>query len=168
MLNNFGERSFITTQSIKKLSKDLREWGLAPTGWSVTGSKKIYDISQLEDTPSNRKLTFYKQRIIEGYDEERDIEFNQSLIVTFSLKYKDYQANIRAGQISRAENTIAQGKAKIEKIGQNDYKRFIHKTTITTDGEIAQKNIYALDTDAIAEESRYDGFYAVCTSISTE
>lgn len=168
MFNNFGERSFITTQSIKKLSKELREWCLAPTGWSVTGSKKIYDISQLEDTPSNRKLTFYKQRLIEGYDEERDIEFNQSLIVTFSLKYKDYQANIRAGQISRAENAIAQGKAKIEKIGQNDYKRFIHKTTITTDGEIAQKNIYALDTDAIAEELRYDGFYAVCTNLDDD
>lgn len=30
--NNFGERSFITAQSIKKLNNNLKEWCLEPTG----------------------------------------------------------------------------------------------------------------------------------------
>ena len=42
--NNFGERSFITTQSIKKLKKELKEWCLDPTGWELEGSRKKYDI----------------------------------------------------------------------------------------------------------------------------
>jgi transposase len=166
--NNFGERSFITTQSIRNLNRNLREWCLDPAGWSLAGSRKKYDISTLEDNKENRKLTFYKQKLIEGYDEERDIEFNQTLIVTYSLKYKDYQENIRANQIRRAENAIKSGKSKIEKNGQNDYKRFIHKTAVTSDGEVAEKRVYELDLDAVAEESRYDGFYAVCTNLDDD
>ena len=52
------------------------------------GSKKKYDISELENTLENRKKIFYKQKLIEGYDEERDITFDQTIIVTYSLKYK--------------------------------------------------------------------------------
>ena len=33
--NNFGERSFITTQSIKKLKSDLKEWCLDCKGWQL-------------------------------------------------------------------------------------------------------------------------------------
>lgn len=165
--NNFGERSFITTQSIKKLRTELKEWCLEPTGWSLSGKKKKYDIREIEDTPENRKLTFYKQKLIEGYDEERDIEFNQTLIVTYSLKYRDYQAKIRANQVSRAEKAI-NSKAEIEKIRQNDYKRFIQKTTVTDDGEVAEKNLYSLNLDAVAGEAEYDGFYAVCTNLDDD
>ncbi len=165
--NNFGERSFITTQSIKKLSTELKEWCLEPAGWSLSGKKKKYDIREIEDTPENRKLTFYKQKLIEGYDEERDIEFNQTLIVTYSLKYRDYQAKIRANQVSRAEKAI-NSKAEIEKIRQNDYKRFIQKTTVTDDGEVAEKKLYSLNLDAVAGEAEYDGFYAVCTNLDDD
>ena len=48
--NNFGGRCFITTQSIKKLKKDLRQWCLEPTGWHLKDSLDTYDISRLEDT----------------------------------------------------------------------------------------------------------------------
>ena len=47
--NNFGGRCFITTQSIKKLKKDLRQWCLEPTGWHLKDSLDTYDISRLED-----------------------------------------------------------------------------------------------------------------------
>ena len=97
--NNYGERSFITTQSVKKLKKDLKEWCLDPKGWETEGSHKKYDISKLEDTPENRNRIFCKQMLIEGYDEERDIAFNQTLIVTYSLKYKMYQQTEKPRQM---------------------------------------------------------------------
>ena len=65
--NNFGERSFITTQSIKKLKRSLKEWSLDCKGWQLEGSKKVYDISEIEDTPENRNRIFYKQMLVEGY-----------------------------------------------------------------------------------------------------
>lgn len=165
--NNYGERSFITTQSIKKLKADLKDWCLTPTDWELEGSKKKYDISELEDTPENRKKIFYKQKLIEGYDEERDITFDQTIIVTYSLKYKEYQQTVRNRQIERAKKLIEKP-SSADKRSQNDAKRFIKKTPFTNDGEIASRAIYELDEAAIAEESRYDGFYAVCTNLDDD
>lgn len=162
--NNYGERSFITTQSIKRLNSELKDWCLDPSGWELEGSKKKYDISRLEDTPENRNRLFYKQKLIEGWDEERDISFNQTLIVTYSLKYKVYQQNIRSSQIQRAKK-LMEKPSSAEKKSQNDVKRFIKKTPFTNDGEIACNAMYELDEELITEESAYDGFYAVCTNL---
>ena len=165
--NNYGERSFITTQSIKKLNKEKKEWCLDPTGWSLEGGNKTYDISKIEDNDENKNKIFYKQIWIEGYDEERDISFNQTLIVTFSLKYKIYQKTIREKQIERAKKYMKHP-STADKRAQTDAKRFIKKTPYTTDGEIAQNTLYELDYNAIAEESKYDGFYAVCTNLDDD
>lgn len=165
--NNYGERSFITTQSIKKLNKKHREWALDPTGWSLEGSDEVFDITELEDTPENRKKIFYKQKWIEGWDEERDIAFDQNLIVTYSLKYKLYQQTLRSRQVERAVKVLEKP-SSLDRHSPNDSKRFIVKTSITKDGEIAENKAYRLNTEAIAEESRYDGFYAVCTNLDDE
>jgi transposase len=165
--NNYGERSFITTQSIKTLKRPLKEWCLEPTGWHLEGSSKTYDISKIEDTPENRKKIFYKQRIIEGYDEERDITFDQTLIVTYSLKYKMYQQTVRNRQIERAEKYLKHP-SSVDKRSQNDAKRFIRKTSVTSDGEIAGKAVYELNEAAIEKEAGYDGFYAVCTNLDDD
>ena len=165
--NNFGERSFITTQSIKKLKKELRGWCLDPTGWEVEGSRKKYDVSKLDDTAENRNRIFYKQKLIEGYDEEHDISFDQTLIVTYSLKYGIYQRTLRKRQIDRALNYLEKP-SSADKRSQTDAKRFIKKTSITEDGEVAENAAYELNTDAIAEEEKYDGFYAVCTNLDDD
>ena len=165
--NNFGERSFITTQSIKKLKKELKEWCLDPTGWTLEGSRKKHDISKLEDTQENRNRIFYKQRLIEGYDEERDITFDQTLIVTYSMKYGIYQQTVRKRQIERALKYL-ETPASSDRRSQTDAKRFIRKTSVTKEGEIAEKATYELNTEAIAEEEKYDGFYAVCTNLDDD
>ena len=92
----------------------------------------------------------------------------QKLIVTFSLKYRDYQRRIRNGQIERAEKLIATRPTEIKKKNQNDFKRFIKSTGVTPDGEVADKTIYDIDSDAIENEAMYDGFYAVCTNLEDE
>jgi transposase len=165
--NNYGERSFITTQSIKKLKTELKEWCLESAGWHLEGSKKTYDISKLEDTPDNRKKIFYKQMLVEGYDKERDIAFDQTLIVTYSLKYKIYQQTIRNRQIERAGKYLKHP-SSADKRSQTDAKRFIKKTAVTNDGEIAEKAVYELNEAVIAEEAKYDGFYAVCTNLDDD
>ena len=165
--NNYGERSFITTQSIKRLKEDLKTWALDPTGWYLEGSNKKFDISKLEDTPENRKKLFYKQQYIEGWDEERDIAFNQNLIVTYSLKYKLYQQTIRNHQVERAQKAMEKP-SRLAKRSQTDSKRFISKTSFTDDGVIAENKVYHLNETAIKEEAKYDGFYAVCTNLDDD
>lgn len=168
--NNKEERAFITTQSIKKLKKHLKEWCLESTGWKLEGFEKdekgnpiTFDISQLETdeelAQKFQKSTFYKERWIK----EEGLE--QKLIVTFSLKYKYYQQSIRDRQVKRAEKMLDGNLSSLKKHKQNDCKRFIKKTSVTSDGEIANKEVYELDQSIIDEEARYDGFYAVCTNL---
>ena len=46
-----GFRAFVTTQSIKKLKKHLKDWALDPTGWRMVGESrnKTYDIRALDE-----------------------------------------------------------------------------------------------------------------------
>ena len=161
--NNKEDRAFITTQSIKKLKKHLKEWALSPTGWNLSNDTKKYDISKLEDSEESietfKNKVFYKERWIK----ENGLE--QKLIVTFSLKYKFYQQRIRNNQIERAQKAMENKSFKLDKANQNDFKRFITRTSITKDGEIAEKKILSLNTSQIEKEQIYDGFYGVCTNL---
>lgn len=161
--NDKEDRAFITTQSIKKLKKHLKEWALSPTGWKLNNDTKQYDISKLEDTSESiekyKNKVFYKERWIK----ENGLE--QKLIVTFSLKYKFYQQRIRNNQIERAQKAVKNKSFKLDKINQNDFKRFITKTSVTKDGEVAEKKILSLNTNQIEKEQIYDGFYGVCTNL---
>ena len=50
----------------------------------------------------------------------------------------------------------------------NDPARFVKRYTVTEDGELAKKDVYSLNEEAIAQEARYDGFYAVCTNLEDD
>ncbi|SNS95965.1 Transposase DDE domain-containing protein [Anaerovirgula multivorans] len=159
--NDQDERAFITTQSVKKLKKHLKDWALSNEGWHLKDDRKIYDISDIDEDQFTDK-TFYKERWIK----ENGLE--QKLIVTYSIKYRDYQRKIRNAQIERAVKVIETNPSKLKKSNQNDYKRFIEKTSVTPNGEVAEKHIYCIDLEVIAKEEAYDGFYAVCTNLEDE
>lgn len=158
--NDKNERAFITTQSIKKLQKYLMEWALSSNGWRLPGDNKEYSINEIDENGEifNDKI-FFKERWIK----ENDLE--QKLIVTYSLKYKKYQRQIRNSQIERAKNAINAKAFKLDKCNQNDFKRFIKKTNITTEGEIAEKKILSINNEIIEKEEKFDGFYGVCTNL---
>jgi transposase len=169
--NDKDGRAFITTQSIKKLKAHLKKWALAADGWKLPGSEKDYDISKLdemlekanpEDREKIRSKVFYKERWI------KENSFEQRLIVTYSIKYRDYQRKIRNGQIERAQKLIDTNPTKIKKCNSNDYKRFIHTTSCTSDGEVAEKEFYSIHSSLILKEEAFDGFYAVCTNLEDD
>lgn len=164
--NDRDGRAFITTQSVKKLKKHLKEWALAKEGWSLEGSSGKFDLSKIDETEELKQkyqnAVFYKDRWI------KEDGLEQHLIVTFSLKYKDYQRKIRQGQIDRAVKVVDQGATSLKRHRQHDYKRFITKTNVTADGEVAEKEIYRIDDTVIEREELYDGFYAVCTNLEDD
>ena len=84
------------------------------------------------------------------------------------MKYRNYQRRIRTGQIERAQALLATNPAKIKKTSPNDYKRFIVKSNVTKDGEVAKTELYSINTTIIAAEEAYDGFYAVCTNLDDD
>ena len=162
--NNMSGRSFITVQSIKRLKLYLKQWALDLTsGWKLYDGDKTYNISKLRENEELMKQyydkTFYKERWIN----ENGLE--QRIIVTYSVKYQEYQKKIRENQIQRAQKLIEKNPQKIGKPKQNDPKRFISTISTTSNGEVAEENHYKLNYDVINEEAKYDGLYAVCTNL---
>jgi len=163
--NDVWGRAFITTQSVKKLKKHLKEWALNSQGWLLSGDeigkRKLYDIAKIDES-KHKESTFYKEQWI------NEDKLEQRLIVTYSVKYKDYQRRIRDKQIERAEKLLQSSPAKLKKSKQTDYKRFVSKVSATDTGEVAENDIYFINKQTIAEEECYDGFYAVCTNLEDE
>lgn len=158
--NSRQGRGFVTTQSIKKLKGFLQDFCLDDDGWYIPGDKKQYKLSEL-DEEKDYDTVFYKDRWIN----EDGLE--QHLIVTYSLKYRNYQRMIREKQIERARKYIEKPSC-ITKKKANDPKRFIEQDYCTSDGEIASKTITSLNQEQIDNEAKYDGLYAVCTNLEND
>lgn len=155
--NSIQGRGFVTTQSIKKLKSFLQDFCLDDDGWYLPGSNKKYKLSELDEETDYDKV-FYKDR----WMNEDNLE--QHLIVTYSIKYRNYQRTIRARQIERAKKFV-ESPSKLAKNRANDSKRFIEQGHCTPDGEVASKTITSLNQKLIDNEEKYDGLYAVCTNL---
>lgn len=158
--NSFGNRSYVISQSLKKMRGEDQQIALNPKQFRRLGSNKFIDISTLDESdPDIYESIFYKEvPVVNG-------DMDEIVIVTYSPKYKAYQKRIRGQQIARAVKMIEQPGRKRRGKNQNDPARFIKSTAIIEDGEVAGRNIYDLDSDRISEEEMYDGFYAVITNL---
>lgn len=158
--NSFEDRAYVITHSLKKMKQDERAVALNPTQYRALGSEKFIDLHQLDETDEKVFNTIYYKEIpmvTENMDE--------TLIVTYSPKYKAYQKKIRERQLERAKKIIQSPDSKRKTRNPNDPARFVKKTPVTGDGEIAEKYVYDLDQDRVDEEAQYDGFYAVITNL---
>lgn len=169
-----GERAFITVQSLKKLEKNLQDWATGTGGWRIVMfdgteapklSEEEYDLAQL-DPKTYADSLFCRERWIKVGKKGHELE--QRLIVTFSFKYRDYLQHVRERQVARAENVIRRGTAGKYGKSQNDPRRFIRTESCTSDGELAQYNSYSLNQEMIDQESRFDGFYGICTDLEDD
>lgn len=149
-------RAYIVTQSIKKLSSEYKELALNRKGFRRLSDHKLVDLDHLTD--QDEAQLFYKE---EPYSTKK---LEQRLLITYSPKYAAYQKKIREKQVERATSILKEGNHKKTRKNPNDPARFIGKEAVTKDGEMANV-LYYLDEEKIAQEARYDGFYAVCTDL---
>lgn len=138
----------------------MKEWALSPENWHTLKSNKKINLNEIDEYKNYEEI-YYKERWIN----ENGLE--QRLIVSYSPKYAAYQKSIRNKQIERAQNLI-NSPSRLSKNRQDNPKRFITTSSITNDGEIASKKIFSLNTSAIENESQFDGFYAVCTTLEDD
>lgn len=161
IFNNIQNRSFIVTQSLKKIKGHIQEWALSKDEWhSFSHPKKKINLEEIDNSSENEEI-YFKERWIK----ENGLE--QRLIVTYSPKYASYQKSVRQAQIMRAQSYIEKP-SQLSKNRQTDPKRFIKSTKVTKDGEIAEKNILTINQDAIDKEAMFDGYYAVCTTLNDD
>ena len=167
-------RGFIITQSIKKMSDDLQKYALDKKGWRKLGNiKDTFDLEKIandkKSKEENYETIFYKEIECETKS------VRQTLIITFSFKYQEYQNKIKQHQFDRAiklveetnrknKNTKNTEKIKISK-NPNDPKRFIKETRTTDTGEIACNIEYMVDQKILEEEQKYSGLYGISTNL---
>ena len=157
-------RGFIITQSLKKLKDEYKKEVFDKSNWRIANDcKNFYNLDSIQNDSSLKEkyydTLFYK--IIQT--ETKSVK--QDLIITFSFKYFDYNRNIRNSQIERARKTIENNQVTKKGKNQNDYRRFIDSINSTDNGEVAENITYSINQEVIAEEEKYDGYYALTTNL---
>lgn len=158
--NSLGDRAYVITHSLKRMKKEDREIALNPAQFRKPGCSRFIDLRTLDETDEEVFNTVYYKEIpvVTG-------SMDETIIVTYSPKYKAYQRKLRARQIERAQKIIASSDRKRKGKNQNDPMRFVKKIAVTSEGEASEKSIYDLDMEQIRKEEMYDGFYAVITNL---
>jgi transposase len=186
--NSMGGRAYVVTQSIKKLSQELQDIVFKDSDYKLLSNDSPMTIENMKtfDRFDENNLHLYNDRIYKlipaalemetGLYEYRKFKngntrrqkakgiVDQYVIVTFSRKMLEYQRAVRSRQVERAKELLKTGDPEEIKKGPNDVRRFMKRIAKGKDGNDAEV-WYALDNDKIAEEEKYDGFYAVASNL---
>ena len=178
-------RSFVITQSIKKLKEEYQREVFEDDGWRIIGDlRNTYKLSDFINDEEKRKLNY--ETIFYKIIKTETAHVVQDLIVTFQIKYHDYLKNVRNGQIERAKNKISStnkgDKIKLS-VNPNDYRRLIKEEVNTIKCESKNKTkkednslnkesnkekffyTYSINEEVIKEEEKYDGYYGITTNL---
>ena len=180
--NSMGGRAFIVTQSVKKLSDTLKKAVFNDYDYRLLSNDKHVTIERMKtfDRFDEKNRELYDDRAYKilaadkafdcGLYEEKVCKngkiknvkskavLHQKIIITFSRKMMEYQRYIRNRQIERAKKLLKNLDPETYKKGPNDITRFIKRST-------PSKEDYEIDYELIAEEEKYDGYYAVATNL---
>lgn len=186
--NSMGGRAFIVTQSIKKLSNALKQAVFNDCDYRLLSNDTLIKIEDMKGFDRHKKenlklyndfaykvvladkvidLGLYEEKILKNGKVKRvkaTGTLKQRLIITFSRKMMEYQRTVRDRQIERARKLLEKKDPEEIKKGPNDVKRFLKRVAHTKSGEKATIE-YVLDESKIAEEEKYDGYYAAATNL---
>ena len=179
-------RSFVITQSIKKLKQIYKNEIFEDDNWRIVGNlTHIYKLSDILNDEEKSKVHY--ETVFYKIIQTETAHVVQDLIVTFQIKYRDYLRNVRNGQIERAKKKISStnkgDKIKLSN-NPNDYRRLIKETVEIIESkkkssneknsnslnEFSQKEkysySYSIDENVIREEEKYDGYYGITTNLT--
>ena len=186
--NSMGGRAFIVTQSVKKLSADLKQAVFNDYGYRLLSDDSPVSVRLLKEfdksDPDKRPLYldraykaipadkaidlgFYEEKILKNGKKKRvksPVIVPQSVIITFSRKMMEYQRTIRNRQIERAKKLLKNMDPETYKKGPSDVTRFIKRIQNGSDEGKTGKS-YGIDQALIDEEEKYDGYYAIATNL---
>ncbi len=186
--NSMGGRAFIVTQSVKKLSDDLKKAVFNDYDYKLLSSDEpvsIEDLKTFDKTDKSKRnlyddkaykilnadkafdLGLYETKVLKNGRTKKvksKAAVKQKVVITFSRKMMEYQRYVRNRQIERAKKLLKNLNPDTYKKGPHDVTRFIKRTSSTETGE-AVTDLYEINQSVIEEEEKYDGYYAVATNL---
>lgn len=149
---------------MKKLREEHQQWALETKGWHLKQKDKdgewyddgiLYDISKLDEDKFYEATFFRETWFIDDVKikwedgKTRKEKLSQRIIVTYSIKYRDYLRHVRERQVDRAAAAASKGAKAVERTNQNNPKRYLSLTSTTEDGEVAERHEYFVNQDMI-------------------
>ena len=153
--NSTSNRDYVFVQSLKKVKKYL--------------SEEIFDEKEGKWVHVNENFKYFvrpiNDEIIVSLIENNSFKniHEANLIITYDEDFAKYLKGVRARRIEKAKKIIANPN-KYDKDTSKDGKQYIKDIRYTSDGEIVNKTL-VLDLDKIKKEEKYDGYYALITSL---
>ena len=185
--NAIGNRHYVVTHSLKKTQQKELDLIFSDQNWKFVYDDKKIKLSKFKEICdkyiSMKELTEEEAGILEkdmiykaypitqkvdvtqlfGLKGVSKIDLEETLFITFSAKYYFYEKKIFTKQMTRAENWLEKGAKKAK--NPNDPARFIKKTHLTEEGEVAENELSSIDNEQVEKESNFHGFYAVATDL---
>jgi len=150
---------YIFSKSVRGAGVDFKEWVINPTGYSVIGSEYRLKSKLVPDV----KIQF--NTVIGGTKTKKTAKVEQRWIAFYSEKYAIRAKRKREEVLAKAADMI-KNPAKYKGIVDYGAAGYIKNLKIDKDtGEILNvEDFLVLDQDRIAEDAKYDGYYAIITS----
>lgn len=173
-------REYISVQSLPSLPKADQDMALDPHGWRIAyrdkglppidpdnPEKEIFNLKEI-DLEAERGTRFYKEIIVNKTLEGKKATARpERIIVTYSHDFVLYLRHKREERIIAAKKIIDRKQVKSRQ-SQQDPRRYVTTEYVTQNGQKAARVRMALDEKAIAQEQRFDGFYAYGTSLDDD
>ena len=170
-------REYIAVQSLPKLPEADREMALDPRGWHIAfrdnnlepicpddPDRDTFNLDEI-DLDAERHTKFYKEIIVnKAIGGKKSTARPERVIVTYCHDFALYLRHKRQERVKVAEKIIKNKQVKSRQ-SQQDPRQYVSTAYITKDGEHAEHISMSLDTKAIENEARFDGFYAYGTSL---
>ena len=151
---------YIYSKSIRGGSEEFQNWVLDETGyrsWSDGGKIKSRIVPD-----SSINITVGVRR---GKNVKKSFRLEQKQVVCYSEKYAERARHMREEAVAKAMDMIA-NPGKYQRTIDYGAAQYISNLKVNKDtGEILNaKDVLQLDTQRIADEERFDGYYALVTS----
>lgn len=173
-------REYIAVQSLPKLPEDDQKMALDPHGWHIAfrdsrlgpvcpndPGRDTFNLNEI-NLEAERHTKFYKEIIVnKAVGGKKSTARPERVIVTYCHDFALYLRHKRQERIKAAEKIIKKRLTKSRQ-SQQDPRHYVSTAYVTKDGEVAEHISMSLNTEAIEDEARFDGFYAYGTSLDDD
>ena len=158
-----GKQGYIFSQSIRGGSKSFKNYVINETGYVWYGEDHKRK-SRIE----RRKIQVdFKRK--DGTIHKKDVLVDQRQIVFYSAKYAARSKAKREAAVLKAQRIIGNPSAYTKATSHGALKYIVNMEVDKKTGEIkTSKGKPYLNLDAIREDEKYDGYYAIVTNVFDE
>lgn len=157
---------YIISYSIRKATQEFKDWVIRQDDYLIDEDEKTHKKLKYKERLIPKTIAFSPYTEGEESAPKRNITVNERQIVFYSEKYAKKARESRKKAIAKAMEMIKDS-GKRGKLHSQGFRKYISEVCFDEDGRIKEDFFSELlfDEQKLAEEERYDGYYAITTNV---